>query len=115
LHSVLPHQHHDDLNDSEHKEAHAEADDLIDYLKLVFHTDLGDGHMENFDQGKGYDLDLDTSFDSNPDIAAVACVQPFLNNISNSIHFQNTIPHDVPILRQYFLSNTNFRGPPAIV
>ena len=48
LHSLIPHEHHSELDEIAHIEQHQEADDLFDFLKLVFHLDFGGEHLENF-------------------------------------------------------------------
>lgn len=41
LHNVVPHAHHGELAAQEHDRLHRQADDLFDWLGLVFQQDLG--------------------------------------------------------------------------
>lgn len=63
LHSVLPHQHHDELSQEEHLAQNEEARTWLDYLKLAFHTDLGDSHLEEFETQNYSQLVLFFSWD----------------------------------------------------
>lgn len=47
LHTILPHEHHDELDHVEHENLHQEADSLLDYIKLIFHENIGEGHLEH--------------------------------------------------------------------
>jgi hypothetical protein len=49
LHSLIPHQHHCELDHVEHLEQHQKADDLFDLLQLFFHIDLGGDHLNNYE------------------------------------------------------------------
>lgn len=48
MHSVLPHEHHSELNENQHVEAHDTATSLLDFIKLAFHVDLGQDHLESY-------------------------------------------------------------------
>jgi hypothetical protein len=114
LHSIIPHQHSSDLDNSATNEAYADADGLVDYIKLMFLTDLGEGHMETYDQGKGIDLNVDFHVEFTPDFA-ILIDKLTIKSLSNN-NFASSINHtyDIPILRRYFLSNIDFRGPPLM-
>ena len=56
LHALIPHIHHDQVSDAQHEEEHITADSWADYVKLMFHIDLGDGHLDHFDSADGYNL-----------------------------------------------------------
>lgn len=58
MHSVLPHEHHAQLSDAEHVEAHSSADSLLGHIQLIFHVDMGDGHLDHFESCQGLDCDL---------------------------------------------------------
>jgi len=51
MHSILPHEHHDELSSTNHDFLHESADSFLDYVKLIFHHDMGEGHLEHFDCG----------------------------------------------------------------
>lgn len=49
LHSFVPHQHHDELGQAEHISEHSSATSTLDFLSLIFHENLGENHLENFE------------------------------------------------------------------
>lgn len=55
LHNIVPHQHHGEDKDEEHclAETSHEDDSLFDLLGDIFHTDLGDDHLENLRNAEG--------------------------------------------------------------
>jgi hypothetical protein len=110
----LPHEHHDELGDDEHSEEHAQADDLIDYLQLIFHTDLGDGHMETFESEKGFDFDAISKVDLFPDQITYSYYPLLLNPTiyRSRVSFYN---YDVPIQKKDVILHLDLRGPPSFV
>jgi hypothetical protein len=42
FHSLIPHRHHEEMTNVEHNIAHENANDLIDYLGLIFHEGPND-------------------------------------------------------------------------
>lgn len=50
LHSFLPHQHHNEIADDRHFIEHDNADSILDYLKLAFHANLGENHLEEYEK-----------------------------------------------------------------
>ena len=48
LHTVLPHEHHSELNQEEHLAQHESAEGLLDFIKLTFHMDQGEDHLEKY-------------------------------------------------------------------
>ena len=115
MHSIIPHQHSNELIDYDQSEAFAEADGLIDYVKLLFLTDLGEGHMENFEQGENYDLVYEFQVESHFTIIYFCSEFSSPNHIDNNLVNTSIYENDVPITKQYFLSHIDFRGPPTIV
>ena len=111
---MLPHQHHDELETDEQTEEHAQADGLIDYLQLIFHTDLGDGHMERFENGRGFDFDVEFTVNLFPELVAHSYYPLFQKP---AIHQSKVsfFTHDIPILKKDVIAHLNFRGPPSIV
>ena len=59
LHTLLPHEHHSELNEKEHFEQHESASSLLDFIKLAFHMDQGDGHLEKYRTSKYFNFFLD--------------------------------------------------------
>jgi hypothetical protein len=114
LHSIIPHKHLNDLDNGARSETYAEADGVVDYIKLMFLTDLGEGHMETFDQGKEINLNVDFQFDFTPDIAVLANKLSFVSLSNDNYTKRTNCTYNVPILRRDFLSNIDFRGPPTV-
>lgn len=52
MHSILPHEHHSELDENQHVEDHETASSLLDYIKLAFHLDPGQNHLEEFQVSK---------------------------------------------------------------
>lgn len=48
MHSILPHEHHSELDVNQHVEEHETATSLLDFIKLAFHVDLGQDHLESY-------------------------------------------------------------------
>ena len=48
LHTVLPHEHHSELNEVEHVAQHESAKGLLDFIKMAFHMDQGEGRLEKY-------------------------------------------------------------------
>lgn len=53
---MVPHEHHGALSDQDEAVLHSENECICDWLQLVFHDDLGAGHLENFLQGEEINL-----------------------------------------------------------
>ncbi len=49
---MVPHEHHGELTDQGEALLHSENECICDWLQLVFHDDLGAGHLEHFVQGE---------------------------------------------------------------
>jgi hypothetical protein len=45
-HELVPHRHHEELTENEHQREHQEAQNVIDFLSLVFHQNLGGHHLQ---------------------------------------------------------------------
>ena len=114
LHGIIPHKHANELDNRAKNEAYAEADGIVDYIKLMFLTDLGEGHMETFDQGKEINLKVDFQFDFTPDIAVLINKLSFASISNDNYTNRTNFTDNIPILRRDFLSCIDFRGPPSI-
>jgi hypothetical protein len=81
----------------------------------MFLSDLGEGHMETFDQSRDMDLNVNFHFDFTPNIAFISKKHFFQDSDNNS--FACTLNYDdqIPIIRRFFLANIDFRGPPCII
>ena len=56
LHNVIPHLHHEEMNNLCHEEKHDEADTLLDWLLLSFHENLGQDHLECYSEYEHPDM-----------------------------------------------------------
>ena len=115
MHGTIPHQHSNELSDYDQSKTFAEADGLIDYVKLLFLTDLGECHMETFAQGNNFDFDTEFQLEQSPDLTQFTTDFIVTNHLHNHLIYKLNYTDDVPIIREYFLSNINFRGPPISV
>lgn len=80
---------------------HESADGLIDYVKLIFHTDMGDGHLENFESGQGLDFDLAPTV---VDAPLLAIVTNHSYMVSGALRF---------IVSEFYLKDDPFPDPPS--
>ncbi len=110
----MPHTHSNELSDYDQSEAFEEADGLIDYVKLLFLTDLGEGHMESFEQGNSFDFDSEFQLETSPQTTVFSAVLPITNQVDSHLRYKVNYTDGVPIIRQYFLSHIDFRGPPTL-
>lgn len=112
LHSFIPHQHANELGSWDETKAIEDADGLIDYVRFLFLTDLGEGHMETFDQEKEFALEFKYPMNSVSSVAMIPDqVSPLSFNKEESSYISN-YEGRIPIIRQYLLSHVEFRGPP---
>lgn len=107
----MPHQHIEELTDFEKTELE-NPDSFVDYVKIMFLTDLGEGHMESFDQGENFDLNSQLHFETH------SLDFPFIAFISASAKpdvacsMTSGVPDDIPFLRRFPDEHIDFRGPP---
>lgn len=113
MHSVLPHVHHEELSIAEHEEAHLSADSLLDYIELIFHTDIGDGHLEHFASGQGLDFELSPVVTSMP-VFAIEVDDLLLFSSEHLFIAGAFYLKDDPFPKPQPLSAFSLRGPPFI-
>ena len=113
LHSIIPHQHANEVGSFDESKAFINADGLLDFVQLFFLTDLGEGHMETFDQGEQFDFGSMFQIESSSVIIPFSSVVSSTNFVNVQLPSQRHYLDGVPILRHYFLSNIDFRGPPS--
>lgn len=112
LHGLVPHQHHNELSYDQDAVQHASANDLQDYLELVFHIDMGDGHLDHFENVDGIEFD----------VKAVAINLTCFSTVSQYGKYDNSCgsfyKHGFPELNKYSsgpeIACTTLRGPPSI-
>ncbi|MFY0652279.1 MAG: hypothetical protein JXQ96_09615 [Cyclobacteriaceae bacterium] len=105
LHTVLPHEHHSELDEAEHVTQHETATGWLDFIMLAFHLDQGEGHLEKYQVPSSNIL-----FHTLPSEALVFQFTPF-------ILIKTSFPVSSPVESFYsrFLSSQlRFRGPPKL-
>jgi hypothetical protein len=104
LHTFLPHEHHDELKQNQNIEAHANANSLLDYIKLAFHVDLGEDHLEGYKitqhEQLNFDLILFFSLDYSFEIQLTAGAAQHFVNFEEKLH------------SRYYSRHLSLRGPP---
>jgi len=108
FHAVVPHKHHDQMQDGENIVVHENADTIIDFLALGFHLNPDRGHLENYYPSNAQPSeDRDTPF-------------PFLTFIPEnffstvSIQSQEFFPAETSeLFNNSILSAYMLRGPPV--
>ena len=106
LHTVLPHEHHSELKSTEHEVQLETAISLLDFIKLAFHMDQGEGHLEDYQASSTVHFNLDAVMSA----LVVPSFEPVLNYSLSTPRYtaQNEIPP------RYFSSSLRFRGPPQL-
>lgn len=104
LHSFLPHQHHNETADDRHFIEHDNADSILDYLKLAFHANLGENHLEEYEKASSVFMAFFPPFQTTYE----------LNNTwveQNDIKFEDQLVclHELQLTEQ-----SQFRGPPQL-
>lgn len=101
LHSIVPHEHHDELLEQDTVVLYSSNECIFDWLQFVFHDDLGAGHLENFVQGEAPNLVKVSStipvvgvilFDSalsESKTPIVTLVNQATNEFTRSLHFRH--------------------------
>ena len=54
LHSIIPHKHHNEMSCEENFNIHSNANDIIDYLSLIFHTTSGTNFETYFSKNSSH-------------------------------------------------------------
>jgi hypothetical protein len=108
LHSWVPHQHHTvaivapTFTSCVHVE-----NTLLGFLGRIFHQDLGDEHLENYQGVKKVDFDYQQLFN---DISPVAD----RSNWVLELNTYNHIPFCIPLNHQDLVLVSKVRGPPSV-
>jgi len=112
LHSVIPHHHHDHLSVEDHNIEHESADNILDYLELLFHLDMGEGHLENFQSTDGNHLDIQLQYDLGPlsPVEIVYCLKADAEADFSTRPFYSS--DRIPIPPN--ISSLSLRGPPSV-
>ena len=107
LHSITPHQHHksSQLYDHTISEVGNESN-LINWLQFIFHPDLGEEHLENFQNE--YPLEL-----AIPDLSFLALAIILVPKVE--INPEHNTPYFFSVKDSDYLSLKQLRGPPALV
>ena len=114
MHTFIPHRHFDELSNTEKQELE-NPDSFLDYVKIMFLTDLGEGHMETFDQGEKYDFDTEAQIDHvQKDFPRLDFIH-FSDKPLIELETASSYLDDVPILRRLPDAHIDFRGPPSQV
>lgn len=99
------------MTEIEHSLEHQQAETLMDWLRLVFHADMGEDHLEHFAQGESLDVDIsiDIAFDFDIDFQFFSSLAPIGETYKPSV-----FPPDIPIrIPQVDIDGQLLRGPPT--
>lgn len=111
LHNLTPHLHHGEVSNDEHEKNHVEAMSFLDWVKLPFHEDIGEGHLENF-------ISADFSFVSVEQIGEklppLLLINVLLYHEDNGSEIRELL-QPIPILPDKLFQASSFlRGPPIV-
>tara|TARA_B110000305_G_C19301406_1_gene569324 strand:- start:498 stop:869 length:372 start_codon:yes stop_codon:yes gene_type:complete len=105
LHSFVPHHHHDELSEEQHFTEHSSASTAMELLGLIFHENLGEGHLENFEN-------VEFHFDFDSPMLLVTTYFLFTENISvTEVCYLFDKQEGIPI--PLYLEVESKRGPPT--
>ncbi|WP_421765563.1 hypothetical protein [Ekhidna sp.] len=106
LHTFMPHHHSDQISEEQHFIEHSEADSLIDFIRLAFHLNPGENHLEEFEQNTGVTLHFPVA-----DFHKIEVPNQVIDIATPSF----TKAQDVAIEHQFTSLSLSFRGPPQLV
>ncbi len=113
MHTLVPHDHKGDYYAQNSQSVFSEAASVVDYIRIAFLIDLGEGHLDTFEQGANFDFNTEFQIESCSKPTPISNLIPE-SIISQSLNVDNNqYSNNVPIVRQYFLSHIDFRGPPS--
>lgn len=104
MHSVLPHEHHTELNDNQNIQAHERATSLLDFIKLAFHIDLGQDHLEKYKAASQEQVTFDSYVSEIPDFSLETVY--FENESQKFLAYKNNL------YSKYYSRHHSLRGPP---
>lgn len=88
-HAMVPHQHDTDISDAAHQQQHIEASTFLEHLQLLFHSDLGEDHLEHIVTDDSGTTDVEQSTVDYPDVlpglvpTVVSSIPPSSNRASH--------------------------------
>ncbi|MEQ6168891.1 MULTISPECIES: hypothetical protein [unclassified Ekhidna] len=106
LHTFMPHHHLDQISEEQHFTEHSEADSLIDFIRLAFHLNPGENHLEEFEQNTGVILHFPVA-----DFHKIEVPNQVVDIVTPSF----VEAQDVAIEHQFTSLSLSFRGPPQLV
>lgn len=107
LHSITPHQHHQVSKTYDHSIAEVKNDsNLINWLQFIFHPDLGEDHLEKFQNENPLELSI-------PDLAFMATLILFTPDQEEEL--EHHTPYIFSLKDSEYLRLQQQRGPPALV
>ncbi len=102
----MPHHHHDELSDAQNFTEHSTANSALDFLGVIFHENIGEGHLENFEN---------TEFDFNFSLSNFMLVSyPSFIAESEEVHNYFYVNQRIPLPISAYQKATSKRGPPVV-
>lgn len=97
----------------DHELQHQEARSFLDYLKLIFHEDMGEGHLEHVVVSSSLNLQLQLTVDELPPCQMIAFSAIQANRIERPSKTDQCFDH-LPFHHSELHQFQRFRGPPAL-
>lgn len=88
------------------------ADDAVDYVKLMFLVDLGEGHIDHYESSDGPPAPALEALDCSPVFAAVLIEDAHPVRTAFSVNLEAAIPRDPPKYLSPCCADFSLRGPP---
>ena len=103
-HSFMPHEHHEENALDEHIVEQESAESLLDFLKLAFHFNQGENHLEELEVPQNFQaIALPYSF-----LVEAISFEPLFFEVTT-----NGFSHHLSIFQNHLLDHyLSFRGPP---
>jgi hypothetical protein len=104
LHTMMPHEHHSSYENAVHIVKPEPIHNIFELIRLAFHFDQGEGHLDQYKQSNGQQLDFKTLFTESYGIDQHLVI---LEDRSVSFPVDQVV---IPI--HYLYPHLRFRGPP---
>lgn len=107
LHSITPHKHHKYNQTYDHSLAEVKNDSsLISWLQFIFHPDLGEEHLEKFQNEHPLELAI-------PNFALISVAILIAPQLESKLEHHTLYAFSVKVSDHF--SPTQHRGPPTLV
>ncbi len=105
LHTTTPHQHVKSDTPENYISLKSDEANFLSLLQFIFHPDLGENHLEDFQNEHQLELNI-------PDFAIAAILIPTIPEIEEKVI--HVTPNQFKARDKIYLHQSKLRGPPAL-